>query len=79
VKVSKRGQIVILKEVRNKFGIVRGRKLLVAVDNDEILLRRVEELSLRELSGRLSRHAKGRRSMLTPLSTRPSDGPENSI
>jgi AbrB family looped-hinge helix DNA binding protein len=57
VKVSTKGQIVIPKGVRDRFGIVPGRKLLVAVDDDEILLRRVEEISLGELSRRLSRHA----------------------
>lgn len=57
VKVSTKGQIVIPKEVRNRFGILPGGKLLVAVDNDEILLKKVEELSLEELSKRLSRQA----------------------
>ena len=57
VKVSTKGQIVIPRDVRNTFGIVPGGKLLVAVDNGEILLRKVEELSLGELSKRLSRHA----------------------
>ena len=61
VKVSTKGQIVIPKEVRDRFGLVPGRKLLVAVDDGEILLRRVEELSLSELSGRLSRHAEGKK------------------
>ena len=54
VRVSTKGQVVIPKEVRDKVGIAPGTKLLVAVKNNDILLRGMEELTLRELSGGLS-------------------------
>ena len=59
VKASAKGQTVIPKGARDRFGVVPGRELLVAVDDDEILLRKVEELSLGELSRRSSRQAEG--------------------
>jgi AbrB family looped-hinge helix DNA binding protein len=61
VKVSTKGQIVIPKEVRAQFGIVPGKRLLVAVEEDEILLKKIEEISLGELSKRLGKQAKKER------------------
>ena len=54
VKVSTKGQIVIPKEVRKRFGIKPGKRLLVAVGKNEILLRKVEDMPLEESSKRLS-------------------------
>jgi len=50
VKVSSKGQIVIPKDVRKRLGITPGKRLLVAVGKNEILLRKVEEVSLEQLS-----------------------------
>jgi len=55
VKVSTKGQIVIPKDVRKRFGITPGKKLLLAVGKNEILLRKVEELTLEQISGRVSK------------------------
>lgn len=54
VKVSTKGQIVIPKDVRRRLGITPGKKLLVAVGNEEIVLRKVEDLSLGEVSKKVS-------------------------
>jgi AbrB family looped-hinge helix DNA binding protein len=61
VKVSTKGQIVIPKQVRSQFGIVPGKKLLIAVEENEILIKKLEDLSLRELSKRLTRQARKER------------------
>lgn len=58
VKVSTKGQIMIPKEVRKQFGIVPGKRLLVAMEEDEILIKKMEELSLGELSRKLSKAAR---------------------
>jgi antitoxin PrlF len=58
VKVSTKGQIVIPKDVRKRFGITPGKKLLVAVGRNEILLRKVEEVPLEEVSKRVSKIAR---------------------
>ncbi len=58
IKVSTKGQIVIPKEVRAQFGIVPGKRLLVAVEEDVILLKKIEDLSLGELGKRLARQTK---------------------
>jgi len=55
VKVSTKGQIVIPKDVRKRFGITPGKKLLLAVGKNEILLRKVEELTLEQISERVSK------------------------
>lgn len=54
VRVSSKGQIVIPKRVRQKFGIEPGKKLLVATGSGKILLSTLEDLSLAEISGRTS-------------------------
>jgi antitoxin PrlF len=55
VRVSSKGQIVIPKRVRQKTGIGPGKRLLVATEDDKILLRKLEDLSLEEISERTSR------------------------
>jgi antitoxin PrlF len=58
VKVSSKGQIVIPKDVRRRLGITPGKKLLMAVGKKEIVLRKVEDLSLEEMSRRISEVAR---------------------
>ena len=58
VKVSTKGQIVIPKDVRKRLGITPGKKLLMAVGEREIVLSKVEDLSLEELSKRVSKAAR---------------------
>ena len=77
VKVSTKGQIVIPKDVRTQFGIVPGKKLLVAVEENEILIKKMEELSLGELSKKLTKPER-RGWMLMLWLTRPLDGQESS-
>lgn len=55
VSVSSKGQIVLPKKIRRRLGIEPGRKLLVASDEDSILLRKLEDLSLKEISERTSK------------------------
>lgn len=57
VKVSTKGQVVIPKEVRKRLGIEPGRRLLVATHRDVILLKKMEETSLRDVSQMLSKVA----------------------
>ena len=54
VKVSRKGQIVIPKEVREKLGIKSGGKLAVIVRDDEIILRKIDKLNFLEISSRIS-------------------------
>ncbi|HID42850.1 MAG TPA: AbrB/MazE/SpoVT family DNA-binding domain-containing protein [Archaeoglobaceae archaeon] len=54
VRVSGKGQVVIPKEVRKKLGIRAGGKLAVIVKDDEIILRKIENLNLSEMSSRIS-------------------------
>jgi len=54
VKVSKKGQIVIPKEVRDVLGIKSGGKLAVIVRDDEIILRKIEKLNISEIGSRIS-------------------------
>ena len=60
VKVSSKGQIVIPKEIRESFGIVPGRKLIVFTRDEEILLKKVEKLSIKEISERIGMVAEKR-------------------
>jgi antitoxin PrlF len=55
VRVSSKGQIVLPKRIRQKMGIEPGKKLLVATDGGSILLRKLEDLSLQEVSERTSK------------------------
>lgn len=54
VKVSGKGQVVIPKEVREKLGIKTGGKLVVIVRDDDIILRKIEKISVSEMSSRIS-------------------------
>lgn len=54
VKVSTKGQIVIPKDVRRRLGIIPGKKLAVAVTDTEVVLRKIESLSLAEISEKVS-------------------------
>lgn len=54
VRVSGKGQVVIPKEVREMLGIRAGGKLAVIVKDDEIILRKIENLNLSEMSSRIS-------------------------
>ncbi len=58
VKVSTKGQIVIPMRVRKELGIEPGKRLLVAFGKGVILLRKVEELSLEDISEKLSKAAR---------------------
>ena len=59
MKISRKGQIVIPKDVREKLGIKAGGKLAVIVKDDEIILRKIEKLNLLEMSSRISSVVKG--------------------
>lgn len=61
VKVSTKGQIVIPKQVRVQFGIVPGKRLLIAVEENEILMKKMEELTLGELTKRSTKEARKER------------------
>jgi AbrB family looped-hinge helix DNA binding protein len=61
VKVSTTGQIVIPKEVRDRFGIAPGGKLLMVVSDGEIILKKFKGVPLGELSKRLSAQAERRK------------------
>jgi AbrB family looped-hinge helix DNA binding protein len=54
VKVSKKGQIVIPKEVREKLDIKSGGKLAVIIRENEIILRKVEKLNISDIGSRIS-------------------------
>ena len=55
VTVSTKGQVVIPRQVRKHFGIGKGNKLLVAVEGDDILLRRMDTINLEEVSRKASK------------------------
>jgi len=55
VKVSSKGQIVIPKEIREVLGIVPGSRLVVMLTDDGILLKKLEELSVEEISERIEK------------------------
>jgi len=58
VKVSPKGQIVIPKEIRNKLGVGSGEKLLVMTRDKEILLRKLEKLTIEEIGEKVEKTAK---------------------
>ena len=60
VKVSAKGQIVIPKEIRDKLSVGSGEKLLVITRDKEILLRKLEKLSIEEIGEKVERIAKGK-------------------
>ena len=56
VKMSSKGQIVIPKTVRKRVQLEAGDRLLLAVsDGDQILLKKLRDTSLEEISGKTSR------------------------
>lgn len=59
-KVSPKFQVVIPTDVRKRFNIVPGEKVIVMAKNEEILLRKVTELSIEEISGKIEETAKRR-------------------
>ncbi len=68
--VTVKGQIVIPAELRRKYGIKAGTKIVI-IDNDEaIILKPVNEESLKRLQGRL----KGRGVLKSLLEERQKDG-----
>ena len=56
VKMSSKGQIVIPQRVRKRFGLQTGERLLLAVsDGDQILLKKLRNTSLEEISDKASK------------------------
>ncbi len=56
VKMSSKGQIVIPKTVRKRIQLEAGDRLLLAVsDGDQILLKKLRDTSLEEISGKTSK------------------------
>lgn len=54
VKVSKKGQIVIPKEAREKLKIKEGEKLAVILRKDEIVLKKIDSVNLSGLASRIA-------------------------
>lgn len=48
VKVSPKGQIVIPKQIRKRLGVVTGERLLVMSRDKEILIKKLEKVSIEE-------------------------------
>lgn len=57
-KVSAKGQIVIPRQVRKRFGLEPGKRLIVAVGKNGILLKKADEVSLEEIAERSSKVAR---------------------
>lgn len=56
VKISSKGQIVIPKSVRKRVQLEAGDRLLLAVsDGDQILLKKLRDTSLEEISSKAGR------------------------
>ncbi len=55
VSVSSKGQIVLRRRIRQKLGIEPGKRLLVATSDGDILLWKLEDLLLQEISERTSK------------------------
>jgi len=55
VKVSPKGQIVIPKEIRKRLGVSGGEKLLVMSRDKEILLRKIERLSIEDIGEKIEK------------------------
>lgn len=60
VKVSPKGQIVIPKEIRKRLHVAAGEKLLVMTTDKEILLKKLEKLSIEEIGEKIEETAKGK-------------------
>ncbi|MGB9717000.1 MAG: AbrB/MazE/SpoVT family DNA-binding domain-containing protein [Thermoproteota archaeon] len=52
-KISSKGQVVIPKEIRDRFGILPGEKIIVMTRDEEIILKKARRLSLEELSEKI--------------------------
>ena len=57
-KVSAKGQIVIPRQVRKRFGLEPGKRLIVAVNKNGIILKKADEVSLEEIAERSSKVAR---------------------
>lgn len=58
VKVSPKGQIVIPKEIRRRLGFSGGERLLVMSRGEEILIKKLEKLSIEEIGEKIEVIAK---------------------
>lgn len=58
VKVSPKGQIVIPKEIRRRLGVSGGERLLVMSRGKEILIKKLEKLSIEEIGEKVEVIAK---------------------
>jgi len=58
VKVSPKGQIVIPKEIRRRLGISGREKLLVMSRDKEILIRKLEKVSIEEMGEKVETTAR---------------------
>jgi len=58
VKVSPKGQIVIPKDIRKKFGVSPGQKLLIMSKEKEILIKKLDMPSIEDISEKLEKVAK---------------------
>ena len=57
-KLSSRGQVVILEEIRRRLGLEPGVRFVVVGDGDTVVLKRIEAPSLKELDALVSRARK---------------------
>jgi len=55
IKVSSKGQIVILRKVLRKLRVKSGYKLLVLTCNEDILLRKNAELSIEDIADKIEK------------------------
>lgn len=60
VKISPKGQIVIPVGIRKRLGVSVGERLLVMSRDKEILLKKLENLSMEEIGERMEASAKER-------------------
>jgi len=58
VRVSPKGQIVIPKAIRRRLGFSGGERLLVMSRGEEILIKKLEKLSIEEIGERIEVIAK---------------------
>lgn len=54
VKVSKKGQIVIPKEARERLRIKEGDKLALILRDDEIALKKIEKISISSIASKIA-------------------------
>ena len=57
-KVSAKGQIVIPRQVPKRFGLEPGKRLIVAVGKNGIILKKADEVPLEEIAERASKVAR---------------------